>query len=329
MGYSLKQVIDIFNTKVENILVVDEDCVEERKVAAIYFSSLAIIPPPKDIDSFVDAIIKKDRYEWFGTRIKCATRHVFVRDLELTWYQHGNSDKANTIDKLAERLRMLTEGFETICVGSSAGGYASMLFAKLIGAKACFAFSPCIDVNRFIQGNREINKNSELWQDKYDELLKSPGKYNNLMTLYRDNEIPIYAYFPTQSPLDNIELEDARKIPSMHLCLHESNVHGFTFSRKTVEKLINVTLAMEIMGRGVNQSYESLYCGISLSDGEIAARLDVPIDEVAALRKGYRYKLRKYKAKNYLDYLLASTLNKLCVKLIKYLNGRGLSVKYK
>lgn len=323
MDKVLDRLISLFNIKAENILVVDDDKVEnEQKTAAIYFSSLAIIPLPRDANSFAETILKKDCYEWFGTRVKSASRHIFVRDLELVWYQHGISAKYDSIDKVAEQLKLLTEGYSTICVGSSAGGYAAMLFAKLIDAQACFAFSPCIDVNRFIQGNRTNDANSVCWQEKYDALLKDPGKYNNLMEIYRGNTMPVYAYFPILSQLDSVELKDAWQIPAMKLLLHKNHRHVHTFSRNTVERLINTTISDALYG---NKQSE-LYNATEIDDYGIASKLQVPIEEVAPARKNLKYKMRKYKAKNIFEYLFVSSIYKLTAALVKILNRRGLRI---
>lgn len=117
----------------DNYLVIDDaPCGQVReKTCALYFSSHGLYFP-KTVSNFEQQSLERNRFEWFGTRVRCASRHIFLRDLRMCWYQAGISKRLGSIDKVHSLLRELTDGYETVCVGSSAGAYAALLFASLL-----------------------------------------------------------------------------------------------------------------------------------------------------------------------------------------------------
>lgn len=313
----VKVLVEKCRELLDNYLVEDVLSAEnaDSRVCAIYFSSNGLVPPPKTVERCCREILIKNRFEWYGTRIARACRHIFVRDVDLIWYRKGISTRCSSVKEVVEVLKPLTEGYEVVCVGSSAGGYASMLFACLLNAKMCFAFSPCMDVRRFVLKNRESRK-SEYWQEKYDALVNDPDEFSNLGKLCAGHGNSVYAYFPTKSELDAEELKDAHAVPCIRLFLHDSKVHGFSFSRAVAERLINLS----------HEELTGLYSGKVLTDREIAATLAVDIREVSAKKKTLKYKYGKYGADNLWEYLWASTLFKAYRKLREYFQKRGMAV---
>ena len=68
---------------------------------------------------------------------------LYVRDPFLNhWYQSG-VEPGSTIHVLAETLKNITEPYRSVyCLGSSMGGYASLLFGALLGARRVIALAP-------------------------------------------------------------------------------------------------------------------------------------------------------------------------------------------
>lgn len=88
----------------------------------------------------------EDRFEWenlvnYSDIPKHAAKCIFIRDIHKTWHITGINHKINSIDKLIEFLKEITQGYQIITVGSSAGGYMSALVGAKLNAHLAFSFS--------------------------------------------------------------------------------------------------------------------------------------------------------------------------------------------
>lgn len=113
----------------DNFRVLDLDA--KKKTCFIFFSSNGLYFP-NDVETFQQTVVEKDRYEWENIAQsslirRFAGRLIFVRDLFKAWYVTGINARVNSIDKLIAMLKDLTEGYEVITCGGSAGGYMSTL----------------------------------------------------------------------------------------------------------------------------------------------------------------------------------------------------------
>ena len=117
-----------------------EDINTNSKVCVIYFSSSSIYYP-NDEATMEEKILKRDYYEWRRYPIYGAGRLIFVRDVAKQFYIYGISQNCPTIEKLILLLKKLTNGYEIITIGSSAGGYMAALAGALLNASVVFCFS--------------------------------------------------------------------------------------------------------------------------------------------------------------------------------------------
>jgi hypothetical protein len=70
---------------------------------------------------------------------------VFVRDLHQSWYQRGIAGLGPDLPSSARALSTMLDdlgGRRRVFAGTSAGGFAAMLYGSLIGADRVVAFSP-------------------------------------------------------------------------------------------------------------------------------------------------------------------------------------------
>ena len=106
--------------------------------------------------------------EWknliYGEKIQIrlySSNGIYYPNIYKQWYVRGINEKINTIDKLIDLLRDLTNGFEVMTVGISAGGYIAALAAAKLNTKKCYDFSgqvslwKDIDVSPFLKIKRE------------------------------------------------------------------------------------------------------------------------------------------------------------------------------
>lgn len=117
-----------------------------RRVCAIYFSSNNIYYPNTE-RAFSSRILAKNFFEWFRTRVPYAQKHIFLRDIHKQWYLTGIDRNIDSPDRLLQFLKQETDGFEIVTVGSSAGGYAAMLYGILLQARKAISFNGQIEIS--------------------------------------------------------------------------------------------------------------------------------------------------------------------------------------
>lgn len=132
-----KIVRSVYSTEPNYIIDYDES--SEENVCAIYFSSNDIYFPNTE-EIFRKRIVEKNFFEWYHTRVK-ARKHIFVRDVFKQWYIEGINTIINSPEKMEEWLKTETLGYQVITVGSSAGGYAAVLYGSLLKAVRVIAFN--------------------------------------------------------------------------------------------------------------------------------------------------------------------------------------------
>src|SRR3954453_9099216 len=77
-------------------------------------------------------------------------KRLLVRDPTRVWYHRGIPRFGDTIDKAAASLRALLDdlGVERlVTLGSSAGGYAALVFGALLDADLALSFSPQTNID--------------------------------------------------------------------------------------------------------------------------------------------------------------------------------------
>ena len=147
----------IVNTAYENydnyLIDYNNNC-QEKSYCAIYFSSNNIYYPNSE-SSFEESIIKKNRYEWYGTRVPYAHKHIFLRDIVKQWYLTGINSTINTPEKLLSFLQSETKGYKVITIGSSAGGFAAVLYGSLLNAQLILSFNGQFEIQSLLKSSTE------------------------------------------------------------------------------------------------------------------------------------------------------------------------------
>lgn len=114
--------------KQDNYLI-EYDEAGPKDWCAIYFCSNDIYYPNTE-EIFRKRIIEKNFFEWYHSRIKKASKHIFVRDIFKQWYLAGINARIDTPEKLTAFLRNETEGFHVVTIGSSAGDMRQRCMAR-------------------------------------------------------------------------------------------------------------------------------------------------------------------------------------------------------
>lgn len=210
----------------------------EGKKCAIYFSSNDIYFPNTE-SAFNFSIIEKDHFEWTNCRIESAQKHIFLRDVNKQWYLSGINDRIDDPEKLLSLLKSETEGFEVVTVGSSAGGYAAILYGILLGATQVFAFNAQFELNSLLETD-EV-RNPLLFR------LKSTSwrKYYDLIPFIKEKQNTSINYFVSvNSPWDRRQITHVKNNSAesyINIIRFKTNHHGIPFPKAALKTVLNAS----------------------------------------------------------------------------------------
>lgn len=194
----------------------------------IYFSGNGIYDP-STVDEFSKTIVNKDRYEWTKWRANSA-REIYIRDIHKLWYTYGINSYYNNVEKVLQLLEELSKGYEIVTVGSSAGGYAAVLFGSLLKAKQIFAFSAQFDLEAWLEG-------SNYSDSEINEVL-SRGN-TNLKGIIEQYRVPIYYFYPSESQKDIQQMHVVKECDNVILIGVKSKLHGKALYANTLPDVLN------------------------------------------------------------------------------------------
>lgn len=216
--------------------IIDYDESSEENVCAIYFSSNDIYFPNTE-EIFRKRIVEKNFFEWYHTRVK-ARKHIFIRDIFKQWYLEGINAELDSPEKIFEWLKGETEGYEVVTVGSSAGGYAAVLYGSLLNAKRVIAFNAQFELWHMFNSS---SANSNPLVVKYKNTERS--LYYDLKGMLQDS-VNYYYFLSTSCYEDS---EQYRKlftppIPPQSLnCLRFRTAHhGIPFLKVALTRVLNL-----------------------------------------------------------------------------------------
>jgi len=109
-------------------------------------------------------------FEFFGLTGEMPTKRLFVRDLKQAWYHRGVRRHGATIPAVAEHLERIIarQRIERlVVVGTSAGGYAALIFGSLLGADRVLCWGPQTTLDLELLGQMEDHR----WDDKIARLV--------------------------------------------------------------------------------------------------------------------------------------------------------------
>lgn len=198
---------------------------------AIYFSSNNIYHPNNEVE-FSKKIIDNDFYEWFKIRIKKVHKHIFLRDIHKQWYITGISSEINSPEKLLEFLQAEIKGCKVTVVGSSAGGYAAVLYGSLIKAEKIFSFN----------GQMELNSLLDTSTPQTDPLLfrlqnKEVRRFYDLKP-FISNASKIFYFYSSKSDWDKQQAIHISNLP-INIIAFSTAHHGIPFLKCSLIDVLN------------------------------------------------------------------------------------------
>jgi len=224
---------DMRDTRDNFLVQYDEQC-PAKDYCAIYFSSNDIYYPNTE-ENFQKCIVEQDIYEWYGTRIKKAYKHIFLRDIYKQWYLKGINNNIDTPEKLISWLRDETKGYKVITIGSSAGGYAAMLYGSLLMTERILAFNPQFELNSLF-GRSDEAKNPILYRLR--ETTRS--KYFDIAQWVSDRPSSIFYFYSSKSSWDIEQYRHISNLKGIHCIAFSTSHHGIPFLKVALPKVINM-----------------------------------------------------------------------------------------
>jgi hypothetical protein len=202
-----------------------KDC--DSNLCVIYFSSNEIYYP-NTLKSFDYSIIDRDKYEWKKNRFPNAGKHIFVRDIRKQWYIGGVNSKLDSPLKLAEFLKSETIGFKVYTIGSSAGGFAAILFGSLLKVNRVYAFNSQLNLGVTIQSSSAL-VDPILFEKVNDAAVKSYYDLSNFIT----DGVDYYYFQSCHSKMDINQYNSISRQSKNYLRIIRFNTsnHGFPFLR--------------------------------------------------------------------------------------------------
>ncbi len=228
------EMVNIAYENNDNYLV-EFDETKPKKYCVLYFSSNNIYFP-NEPSVFQKTIVQKNNFEWFGTRVEKGHKHIFLRDLKKQWYLSGINAKINSPSSLLAFLEEQTKNYSVITVGSSAGGFAAVLYGQLIGARTTYTFNGQFEVNSLLHSSNELidplifrERNNVKLKPFYDlkPFIKNPNK--------------IHYFYSMKSPWDQGQYAYIRSV-SINIYRFKTNNHGIPFIKSTLPKLLNLPI---------------------------------------------------------------------------------------
>lgn len=204
-----------------------------KEYCIIYFSSNDIYYPNDEL-TFMQNISVRNKYEWFGTRIEKGHKHIFIRDIKKQWYLGGINANINSPQKLLNFLKTETFGYKTIFIGSSAGGFASVIYGQLLHAESIFTFNGQFEINSILNRSTEA-VDPLVFRNQFNEELKS---FYDTRSFIKNSKTINYL-LSADSPWD-VEQYDYVKDLIPNTIKFKSSNHGIPFFSYNLRKVINM-----------------------------------------------------------------------------------------
>jgi hypothetical protein len=205
----------------------------QNNLCVLYFSSNNIYGQNTE-ESFTDNIILKNKFEWYGTRILHAAKHIFLRDLIKQWYLTGINGTYNSPELLHQFLKAETHGYRVITLGSSSGGFAAVLYGSLLNAEMILTFNGQFEVYSLLKtSNPSINP--ILFRNKNKSELTKYYDVRKFIT----NPSCIFYFYSTKSAWDKEQFEYIR-MKNINYTGFITSHHGIPFLKCNLPKMLSL-----------------------------------------------------------------------------------------
>lgn len=169
-------------------------------------------------------------FEFLRVTGRLRTSRVFVRDLAQAWYHRGVPGLGSTIDDAAAGIRTVLESCppkRLVVTGTSAGGYAALVFGTLLGADIVLSIVP----QTVVDGELLHAMDDHRCDRQLERLIADGALDPRWSDLRRDlprakrRDTRCEVYFDPDHELDRLHAERLANVPGVQLN-HAHGGHG-------------------------------------------------------------------------------------------------------
>lgn len=185
--------------------------------------------------SFVEKIVESDKYQFLRITDenifkKKFARIIYIRDIWRSWYLLGLNEQIDSIDKIIDKMRELTEGYEIIVAGVSSGGYMSTILGCKLNAKTVFSFSGQFCLKVWLKSRM------------FPRFVNDPerSKYFDIVSLVQESDVNIYYFYPFYNKLDGLQvayISQFKDMDNLHIMSFNHGKHGRVITPHTFKYL--------------------------------------------------------------------------------------------
>jgi len=208
----------------DNYKVIDNDEVSNNN-CLVCFSSNGLYFP--NTDENLQQVIDSDKYEWQKIIQKGFSIIIYIRDIYKQWYVEGISNTINSVEKVNQLLLDLTEGYESTFIGSSAGGYAAVLFCELCQSDKIINFSGQFDIALTSSCEKKNAIVHRAINTKHFDVSRCIAN--------------VYYFFPVNSEIDKPQYELIKNNINIKTIKINSHIHGIPVFPFSLNRIVNLT----------------------------------------------------------------------------------------
>ena len=208
---------------------------KKQAVCAIYFSSHDIYYPNTS-EAFKARILEENRYEWYKARFCMAEKHIFLRDIKKQWYLTGINREMDSVEKVIRFLKKEAEGYKVFTVGSSAGGFAAVLFGQFLSAERSYSFNGQFCLIDFLRHSTEA-ANPVIFREQNNP---SINKYYSLRE-YIVCPKKIFYFYSRKNKRDVFQYEHIKDLGIATIAFNTAH-HGIPFPKANLSAVLSLSV---------------------------------------------------------------------------------------
>ena len=211
--------------------------VSNKKICYVFCSSNGLGKKTDDFKSFIPT----DYFEWENISknkqlLRISGKYIFLRDVFLRSYVDGINKNINSINDLINFVKEETKGYTVICVGSSGGGYLSMILgAKLTNCVRVYSFGGLFSLYTWTGAKNNFSfKNISAYQKHLND--PNFNQYYQIAHLLRSCKSKILHFYGKFNMPDCIQLKELSGYNYENLFtfaiksnLHGGDIYGFSY----------------------------------------------------------------------------------------------------
>lgn len=163
-----------------------------------------------------------DQFNFGKTLRELDVNAIYLRDMNHNWYLNGLEGIGNSVDEVKEFLSQKSKEYEApyvLSLGTSAGGFAALLYGSLLQVDEILAFSPQTFMNRW----NCIRYLDHRWLDRVVQIYQGPQSnraYLDLKQMSYDKMPSVTLVYDKTHRLDRIHANRVNGQAIKHLGQH-------------------------------------------------------------------------------------------------------------